>query len=55
LRGKTIEIEVKNPEGVCRGVRAMTLNGRALAGNLLPADQLGERNRVNVVLGQCNE
>jgi cellobiose phosphorylase len=52
FRGQTIEIEVKNPEGVCRGVRSMTLNGRALKGNLVPADLLGERNRVEAVLGR---
>jgi len=51
FRGRTIEIEVKNPAGVCCGVRALTLNGRALGDTLLPADELGERNRVEVVLG----
>jgi cellobiose phosphorylase len=51
FRGATIEIEVKNPEKVCRGVRSMTLNGRALEDNLVPVDQLEERNRVEVVLG----
>jgi cellobiose phosphorylase len=51
FRGHTIEIEVKNPERVCQGVRSLTLNGQALGDNLVPADQLGERNRVEVVLG----
>ena len=51
FRGKTIEIEVKNPNGVCRGVRSLTLNGRALVGNLVPEEQLGETNRVEAVLG----
>ncbi len=51
FRGRSVEIEVKNPGGVCRGVKSMTLNGRALAGNLLPAEALGEQNKVVVVLG----
>ncbi|MBN2499587.1 MAG: hypothetical protein JXB38_02405 [Anaerolineales bacterium] len=51
FRGYTIQIEVKNPEGVCRGVQSLTLNGEALEGNLIPADMLGESNRVEVVLG----
>jgi cellobiose phosphorylase len=51
FRGKTLEIEVKNPAGVCRGVRSLRLNGRPLDGNLVPADQLLEHNQVQVVLG----
>ncbi len=51
FRGRQIEIEVKNPNGVNRGVVSMTLNGEALPGNLLPADRLGEENRVEVVMG----
>jgi cellobiose phosphorylase len=51
FRGRTIEIEVKNPAGVCRGVKSLTLNGRALGDTLLPADKLADHNRVEVVLG----
>ncbi len=51
FRGKTIEIEVRNPQGLCKGVQSMTLNGVALPGNLLPVDQLAEVNRVVVVMG----
>jgi cellobiose phosphorylase len=51
FRGRTIEIEVVNPAGVCRGVRSLTLNGRVLEGDLVPADQLEEHNLVEVVLG----
>jgi N,N'-diacetylchitobiose phosphorylase len=51
FRGRKVEISVKNPGGACRGVKSMTLNGKALEGNLLPADKLGEHNVVEVVLG----
>jgi N,N'-diacetylchitobiose phosphorylase len=51
FRGKTIQIEVHNPAGVCRGVKAMKLNGEMLPGNLLEAGRLGEENRVEVTLG----
>jgi N,N'-diacetylchitobiose phosphorylase len=51
FRGRTIQIEVENPAGVCRGVQTLTLNGERLAGNLLPADRLREHNQVKVVLG----
>jgi N,N'-diacetylchitobiose phosphorylase len=51
FRDRTIQIEVKNPDGVCRGVRSLTLNGETLTGNLVPADRLGDHNQVQVVLG----
>ncbi len=51
FRGKTIEIEVKNPDKICKGVRSITLNDTALEDNLIPVDQLGEENQVVVVMG----
>ena len=51
FRGKTIEIEVKNPDNICRGVKSITLNGSALADNLVPVKQLEEENQVDVILG----
>jgi len=51
FRGRTIEITVENPQGVCRGVQSLTLNGETLSGNLVPVDRLEEQNRVEVVLG----
>lgn len=50
FRGKDIEIQVANPNHVCRGVKAITLNGDTLADNLVPADRLQGHNRVEVVL-----
>ena len=51
FRGKSIEIEVKNPSCVCKGVQSLTLNGKRLADNLIPAKLLEEKNTVEVVLG----
>lgn len=51
FRGKTIRIEVKNPNGVSRGVKLLVLNGETLNGNLIPADKLDEQNQVEVVMG----
>jgi len=51
FRGRRVRIEVRNPEGVCRGVRSLTLNGKALPGSLVPAERLGETNEVVVTLG----
>ncbi len=51
FRGKTIEIEVRNPEHVCRGVEIISLNGDTLPDNLVPADRLEDHNQVEVTLG----
>jgi cellobiose phosphorylase len=51
FRSRIIQIEVENPNGVCRGVKSLTLNDEALPDNLIPADKLGEHNRVKVALG----
>jgi cellobiose phosphorylase len=51
FRNRMIQFEVKNPAGVCRGVKSLTLNDKPLTGNLVPADRLKEHNRVEVVLG----
>lgn len=51
FRGKTVRIEVTNPEGICRGIKSVTLNGVALADNLVPAEELEAENTVVLVMG----
>ena len=51
FRGRLIQIEVRNPAGVCHGVQSLTLNGEKMTDNLIPADKLGEQNEVEVMLG----
>jgi cellobiose phosphorylase len=51
FRGRLIQIEVKNPGRICRGVKSLTLNGETLSGNLVPAQMLADNNRVEVILG----
>jgi len=51
FRGKTLDIEVKNPDRVCRGVKTIALNGEPLPNNLVPADRLRDRNQVEVLMG----
>ena len=50
-RGATYVIEVDNAAGVQKGVRAVSMNGQALPGNLLPVLPEGETARVRVVMG----
>jgi len=51
FRGKNLSIAVKNPSSVCRGVKSVTLNGKAIDGNLIPAASLLPDNTVEVILG----
>lgn len=51
FRGKTVKIEVKNPSGVQKGIRELTLNGEKLEGSLVPANRLKEVNTVIAVMG----
>ena len=51
FRGKTIEIQVGNPDHVCRGVASLTLNGESLPDSLVPANVLQDHNLIQVVLG----
>jgi N,N'-diacetylchitobiose phosphorylase len=51
FRSTNIHIVVKNPTGVCRGVKDVLLNGKKIDGNLLPAVALKKENKVTVILG----
>jgi cellobiose phosphorylase len=52
-RGARYAIEVRNPDRVCRGVRAVAVDGAPLAGNCLPYFGDGQTHRVIVVLGSA--
>lgn len=49
-RGATYCITVRNPDHVCQGVKAVTLNGKQVAGSI-PRRPQGSRNDVEVVMG----
>ena len=51
FRGKQLSITVKNPNHVQSGVASLTLNGKALDGDYVPADALADKNEIEVVLG----
>ena len=50
FRGATYRITVKNPNGICKGVQSMTVNGELIAGNLVPLAAQGETSNVLVSL-----
>ncbi len=49
-RGATYRIEVRNPDGVCKGVRSILLDGKRIAGEI-PIQPAGSVNDVTVVMG----
>lgn len=51
FRGKKIEIEVRNPNKVCRGIKQLSINGMVLNGNLVPSDKLEKVNKVVAIMG----
>lgn len=50
-RGNTYVIKVKNPNHVCSGVASLTVDGKAVEGNVIPFSGQGETHQVEVVLG----
>jgi N,N'-diacetylchitobiose phosphorylase len=51
FRGATYSIHVRNPKHVCAGVRQLSVDGRAVQGNVVPVAPAGGRVEVEVELG----
>ncbi len=51
FRGATYAIDIQNPAHVCRGVQSVTVDGKAISGNVLPVFSDGQTHQVTVVLG----
>ncbi len=51
FRGKTVKIEFRNPAGVSKGIKELTLNGERIEGNLVPVEKLKADNVVVAVMG----
>jgi cellobiose phosphorylase len=51
FRGTTYQIEIKNPRRICKGVRALTVNGKTIDGNVIPLDLPGKQVSVLAELG----
>jgi len=51
FRGDTYQIRISNPNHVSKGVVSMTLDGKAIDGNVLPVIGDGGSHQVEVILG----
>jgi N,N'-diacetylchitobiose phosphorylase len=52
FRGRRLCITVHNPQGVCKGVVKMMVNGKVIPGNLIPQDLPGNEQQIEVWLGR---
>jgi len=51
FRGATYVIDIKNPNKVQKGVKSITVDGKAVAGNIIPIMPEGKTYKVDVVMG----
>jgi len=51
FRGVVYEIEARNPDHVCRGVKSLTVDGLAVVGNVVPLQKDDRPHQVEVILG----
>ena len=50
FRKKDFTIIITNKEGRQKGVKSVTVNGKEIAGNLIPFEMMKEKNEVVVVM-----
>jgi cellobiose phosphorylase len=51
FRGATYHIEVENPEGICKGIAGIAVNGEALSTSIIPVAPSGATVKVSVKMG----
>jgi cellobiose phosphorylase len=51
FRGKRVEIEVVNAKGVCSGIETLTVDGKPVEGNLVPAEMLRNGSKIIAHMG----
>jgi N,N'-diacetylchitobiose phosphorylase len=51
FRGKKINIEVRNPQGLSKGVKSLEIDGKKVEGNLIPVSALKDGLRVVAIIG----
>lgn len=52
FRGAVYQIEVKNPDHLCKGVKSVKVDGQEIRGNIVPVFGEGETHRVEVTMGE---
>ena len=50
FRGSRLHITVKNPDHAQSGCKSLTLNGKLMEDNYIPASELKEENEIELVM-----
>jgi N,N'-diacetylchitobiose phosphorylase len=51
FRSKQLTINVHNPAGKCRGISSVKVNGKTIAGNLIPVAELPDQATIEATIG----
>jgi cellobiose phosphorylase len=51
FRGATYQIKVSNPNGVQKGIKKLIVDGKEVAGNIIPIQPAGKTYNVEVIMG----
>ena len=51
FRDATYHVNISNPNGVSKGIKSITVDGKAVEGNVLPILPAGSEAQVEVVMG----
>jgi len=51
FRGKRVKVEVQNPSGVNKGIKSLTVDGVAIAGEVVPTEKIKHNSKIVAVLG----
>lgn len=51
LRGTTYKVRVRNPHHVCKGVKSLIVDGKQIAGHVVPLFNDGKQHEVEVTMG----
>ncbi|MBN2103456.1 glycosyl transferase [bacterium] len=51
FRGATYNITIKNPSGIQKGIKTVTIDGKPHDGNILPVYKAGSLHQVEVIMG----
>jgi cellobiose phosphorylase len=51
FRGKKLTIKVTNPNGKCKGIKSLTIDGKKVQGNLAPVDSLKDGSVIEAAIG----
>ncbi len=52
FRGRTVRIEVQNPDGATHGLRSLTIDGKPVEGEVVPADRIRDGAKIVAVMGE---